>query len=278
MPTEKHVGGIQLYLYDDVANAASKPIVVVFLLHGRGQSHKDVHSLANRITASNQNPDRKAHIIVCAFDQRNHGSRTVDANANETWNKNKTHAQDMFSVHYGTAKDVSYLVDVLPMNLGVEISKFVVAGISLGGHATLHAMIQEPRLALGVCIIGCGDFLNLMSHRAGKMQKYLTSPESWPPSPVFLKALEQLDPVHNVPKFAGRPLLFLTGAEDPLVPPACSQKFVDKMRASYAAMRRADDFVFDMEPNAKHEVTKLMAERTCKWIWKYAGILPDSKL
>lgn len=38
-------------------------------------------------------------LIAVSFDQRNHGTREVNALANESWRQgNPTHAQDMFSV------------------------------------------------------------------------------------------------------------------------------------------------------------------------------------
>ena len=41
--------------------------------------------------------ERSVGLIAVAFDQRNHGSREVDAHANGSWRDgNKTHAQDMF--------------------------------------------------------------------------------------------------------------------------------------------------------------------------------------
>jgi hypothetical protein len=50
------------------------------------------------------------------------------------------HAEDMYSILSGTAKDVSMLIDFLPGHLfpadEKEVVEFGVAGVSLGGHST----------------------------------------------------------------------------------------------------------------------------------------------
>ena len=37
-------------------------------------------------------------LLVVAFDQRNHGERIVDSLGNESWEKNKGHAIDMYAI------------------------------------------------------------------------------------------------------------------------------------------------------------------------------------
>ena len=90
--------------------------------------------------------------------------------------------------------------------------------------------------------------------------------------------LLRLDSCHNVPKFCGRPLLFLTGAEDPLVPPVCSNKFVADMKQFYASIGHASDFVYDSEPGAKHECTDGMRVKTCNWLYKHLKVLAAANL
>ncbi|RUS18609.1 hypothetical protein BC937DRAFT_88558 [Endogone sp. FLAS-F59071] len=81
------------------------------------------------------------HLIVISFDHVNHGTRLVNENANLTWaDGNMTHAMDMWSIQYGTARDVSNLIDVLPAYLFPDedasiVMKWGVCGISLGGHS-----------------------------------------------------------------------------------------------------------------------------------------------
>lgn len=65
-------------------------------------------------------PTRTVGLIAVAFDQRNHGSREVNALANKSWKGgNETHAQDMFRfaimnspfIHM-SSHDVVYLMEL----------------------------------------------------------------------------------------------------------------------------------------------------------------------
>ncbi|KAI9928056.1 hypothetical protein MW887_002908 [Aspergillus wentii] len=129
-------------------------------------------------------------LIAVAFDQRNHGTRLVDALANEAWKQgNPRHAQDMFSVFQGTARDVSLLMDYLPSFLfpksDYSISEHLVLGVSLGGHAAWSCLLHEPRVSAGVVIIGCPDYVNLMADR-GRLSKLPSWTDSNPPGSQFL--------------------------------------------------------------------------------------------
>lgn len=77
-------------------------ISCLWLLHPRLQTKDIMASVAaSCISDWNSRPssDKKASVglIAVAFDQRNHGSRLVNATANDAWRDgNATHAQDMF--------------------------------------------------------------------------------------------------------------------------------------------------------------------------------------
>ncbi len=59
-----------------------------------------------------------------------------------------------FSLKFLKKKDISYLIDVLPHTLGIKFTDWGVCGVSLGAHTTLLAMANDPRLKVGVSIIG----------------------------------------------------------------------------------------------------------------------------
>ena len=107
-----------------------------------------------------------------SFDQRNHGTREVSAIANEAWRSgNENHAPDMFSCYAGTAVDTSLLlIDYLSSYIfpegNVKIVQNLVLGISLGGHAAWHCVMQDSRISSAVVIIGCPDYVRMMSDRA----------------------------------------------------------------------------------------------------------------
>lgn len=89
----------------------------------------------------------------------------------------------------GTATDVSLLIDYIPCYVFPEadrtITSNMVLGISLGGHAAWHCILHEPRITSAVIIIGCPDYVSLMSDRA-RLSKLQTWTESTPPGSKFL--------------------------------------------------------------------------------------------
>lgn len=80
---------------------------------------------------------------------------------------------------------MDYLPSYLfPMSEKV-ITRHLVLGISLGGHAVWTALLHEPRLTAGVSIVGGLDYVNLMADRA-RLSKLSSWTNSDPPGSKFL--------------------------------------------------------------------------------------------
>ncbi|PWY67572.1 hypothetical protein BO70DRAFT_366306 [Aspergillus heteromorphus CBS 117.55] len=174
-------------------------VACLWLLHQRLSTQERMEKVATAVItdwntrirengASSSQPVKG--LIAVAFDQRNHGTRLVDPLGNESWKQgNPRHAQDMFSVFQGTARDVSLLIDYLPSFLFPEsdrkITDNLVLGISLGGHAAWSCILHEPRISAGVVIIGCPDYVNLMADRA-RLSKLPSWTNGDPPGSQFL--------------------------------------------------------------------------------------------
>jgi hypothetical protein len=83
--------------------AEASEVACLWLLHPRLGTQKRMIRFANATitdwnTRNKDTPSAKG-LIAVSFDQRNHGSRLIDALANESWKKgNPRHAQDMFSI------------------------------------------------------------------------------------------------------------------------------------------------------------------------------------
>ncbi|KAI9451082.1 Alpha/Beta hydrolase protein [Lactarius psammicola] len=210
--------------------------------------------------------------MVVTFDQRNHGKRTVDQRGNLGWSKkadqhNERHAVDMYSTLVGAVKDISFLIDVLPAYIFPHdersISEWVLAGFSLGGHATWLALRHEPRIRIGIPICACADFLALMEQRADK----LGIPRA---APYFLKSLRALvstyDTVMAPPgAFAGKRILALSGANDTLVPWSVSRAFVEALDVGSHGKKEVV-----VMPGVKHEFTDEMREELFRFFWEEA--------
>jgi dienelactone hydrolase len=140
----------------DIFGAAQRRGPVVFVVHGHGGAAQDVHEYCRDLAS--------AGMVAVALDQRNHGRRLVDADANAGWGTSAP--ADMYSHFIGSALDVSLLVDMLPARLGLDTSRPGVTGFSLGGHAALAAMVSDERIACCAALIGSGDYRRMMELHA----------------------------------------------------------------------------------------------------------------
>ncbi len=261
MATRKSLilGGLELHCFTtpDTNTPESKKSVIIFA-HGRLQKVEKYFDLCQELATANT--------IVITFSQRNHGERALRDESNLSWKEgNDDHAIDMWTIQYGTARDISYILDILPIILGkldqqsTNIHKVGVIGFSLGGHTTLLAMANERRLDFGVSIVGCADYLSLMKHRYRQVfnkdpAEDGTSFKSLLPNSL-LQVLQLYDPVHRMKDMCDRPLLMLNGGKDQLVPFDCSKAFVDELT------RMNPLFKVHVDPEAGHKLTDWMKER-----------------
>ncbi|KAJ3009209.1 hypothetical protein HKX48_008092 [Thoreauomyces humboldtii] len=272
--TELCIGGLYLHVHGLKALAAlpvSAPLHVIFFLHGRLQSAISslpiTHRLSTALLAAATTKGDAVATVVVSFDQRNHGTRLLQPVQNESWGKgNPNHAWDMYALQQGTACDASFLIDHLPGYLGRDVTSWGVFGVSLGGHATLLALANEPRLRVGVSIIGCGDYLTLMTQRAAKADMGVPPDSDECINGQLVRLVEARDPVNRADAFKDKKVLMLNGGADKLVPVRCSDHFVRKVQEG---LGREGVFEVVVEDGVKHEVTEEMQKRTAEWFGKY---------
>ncbi|KAG2151239.1 Alpha/Beta hydrolase protein [Suillus bovinus] len=267
------IGGLPVDIYSHPTSTSSSthPIHVLFFLHGRLGSAQvqyvlDIVKAILNESYKSGGGERKKDLIVVAFDHRNHGARLVDHQRNLVWSKdpaenNDQHAMDMYTIQTGTAQDVSFLIDHLPSFLYPSgertIVEWGISGGSLGGHSTWIALCREPRLTLGISIIGCPDYMKLISHRAQSSDIPL-SPPYFPAS--FKAYIESHDPARLAYRandasnpFWGKKILVLSGKEDKAVPWAASAEFVEGLEVGEGGVKRVV-----VEEGAVHEYTSEM--------------------
>ncbi|KAF4574275.1 hypothetical protein EYR36_005608 [Pleurotus pulmonarius] len=251
-----------------VVSGLNVTIYFLFFLHGRRSSLADVESIIEKVIMMAHSEDRKKDLYIVAIDLRNHGRRLVDEQANMSWSEgNPNHALDMYGIQLGTQRDLSHLIDFLPSYLFPSgeriIEQWGVAGISLGGHTAWLALAHEPRITFGVVILGCADYLALMSRPAAESEIELTSP-TLPPSLVSL--VRHTDPVYmpytvddSRNPFLGKKILVLRGATDRIVPWSASARFVQGLEVGKRGVKKviAQEGVGHL---CTLEMTKWMAE------------------
>lgn len=117
-----HMAGLLVDVYGlDELPAPEKchRISCLWLHHPRTRSKENMADIAARCVAAWNDSSKSTGggsgggrgLIALAFDQRNHGSRLVDAKANLAWRQgNEMHAQDMYGVIAGTVADQGILL------------------------------------------------------------------------------------------------------------------------------------------------------------------------
>ncbi|OXV06176.1 hypothetical protein Egran_06057 [Elaphomyces granulatus] len=174
-------------------------IACLWLLHPRLATQESMFGVADTILNDWNKSKRPSledvklvtmGLIAVTFDQRNHGTREIDPLVNKSWKQgNPRHAQDLFSIFQGTARDVSLLIDCIPAYIfptpEKTVTEHIVLGVSLGGHAAWSCLFHEPRITCGVVIIGCPDYVNLMADRA-RLSKLPSWVNGDPPGSQFL--------------------------------------------------------------------------------------------
>jgi len=284
-----NVAGLQVSVYktytlgDDIGNV---PVAVMFLTHGRTGKHDDESMLkiVDR-TFEYFNEQRKAgkashDLVIVSFDHRNHGHRTVNAEHNKAWGPknhpdggNDTHAMDMYGHFTGTGRDISFLIDFLPPYLYPNderiIDLWIAAGVSLGGHATWVALANEPRITIGIPIIGSPNYIKLFQQRSVDRN----TPFAPPFVPKSLLALmERLDPAQQpntldapANPYIGKKILILSGADDTSVPHSAGAAYIDQLEVGPFGVKK----VF-VQPATGHTCTPEMRDMAAEFLWKYA--------
>ncbi|KAG8733643.1 hypothetical protein FRC11_004327 [Ceratobasidium sp. 423] len=285
--TDLSIGGIPIQVVGlKELSSPSEPVGVLFLLHGRLGSSKQKYlmRIANSVLdqATSRPKERAREVIVIILDQRNHGSRTVDPDRNQGWKEtgkvtrlsngqvdpksldNVSHLHDMYTLYTGTVNDVSFLITHLEPLLFPHdqrtIDKWMVMGISLGGHASWHIGTHDPRISLLVPVIGSPSYLTLFQHRADSLGVPLAPPYL----PASLKReMERATP--RVEAFRGKDVLVMSGAEDTLVPfeESGSREFTQRLEEA-AVCRSLQVWV---QPETGHTCSNEMIDRAKDFIW-----------
>jgi predicted esterase len=112
--------------------------------------------------------------------------------------------------------------------------------------------MTDSRISAGVVIIGCPDFLALMSQRAGPESDKLL-PKS------FRETVRRLSP--SVGEVSKKDILILKGEDDQLIPWKACRNFVDRLPASKMEIVGY--------PGVGHELYPGMDAKTLDWIHKW---------
>ncbi|CAL1715715.1 unnamed protein product [Somion occarium] len=266
---------VNVYSLEDSDAQSSRPVAVLFLMHGRTSSTADVEWAAEQVlneTSKKYENDSTLHhdLLVVTFDHRNHGSRLVDVKANIGWHEFGNH-NERHAIQVGTSRDISTIIDFLPSflypNDERSIVHWIASGVSLGGHSTWIALRTEPRVRVGIPIIGGADYASLLSERAKKAGLSLEPPH-FPNS--LRPVIEANDPVRasyeasdSSNPFLGKKVLALCGGDDTLVPWSATEPFFRKLNVGPDGLKKVV-----VAPGVGHRCTPDMIHQMTDFIWE----------
>ena len=177
----------------------------------------------------------------------------------------------------------------------------MVLGVSLGGHAAWQCVLHDPRVTTAIVIIGCPDYVALMSDRArlSKLQSWAQSNgsqflgskdfppsltemvETFDPAGLFLGACSRSNDVykevsavdeklsHLMNALHGKRILSMSGGSDGLVPYKCSQPFIRWFQRAvqpggwFEGAITFEDIVYD---GVGHEMSPGMATKASQFV------------
>ncbi|PWN29298.1 hypothetical protein BDZ90DRAFT_230191 [Jaminaea rosea] len=297
-PSQTHfdIAGLPIIVYglseltlSTSSSTAPRPpdVCVSFHLHGRGGDAKNedhicrgIYQRATSNVAASSTSQPARELLVVTFDARNHGHRTTNSLGQKGWGVgNKQHALDLYGMILGNAADVSFLIDLLPAYLfphdDRRVSAWCVMGKSLGGHAVWHVLKDEPRVTVGVNMIGCPDYGRLLEYRT--KQAFLSNGP--PHVPRSLKALIQARDPAKSPfdrwgkenPYWGKRILSLSGADDKLVHASFSKPFLSRLMVAepHGAGGVQEGLEVRFIEGVGHEVTPAMVEEAGRWIGQW---------
>ena len=143
-------------------------------------------------------------------------------------------------------RSVPRVVDYIATIPQLDPGRLTIAGSSTSGFVALQAMAADRRLALGVVRVACGDYHRFL--RASNLG--LNSDPRWLPNgEMVLDAdyeaeLRRIEPIRAADRFPPRPLLLVTGADDPAIPADCARHTAKRFAAAYATAGVPERFRF----------------------------------
>jgi Dipeptidyl aminopeptidases/acylaminoacyl-peptidases len=216
----------------------------VLLLHGLGGRKEDMLLLGVALA-------RRGYASV-AIDIAGHGQREKIGGKPVS----DLALPGMREVAGQTVVDLRRAVDYLSTRPDIDASRLGYVGVSLGGIIGGVFVASEPRLKGGVLWAAGGDWGKLITtsqHAFAK--KYREQGET--DAAKIEAVMGEVDPIRYISLVAPRPLLFLNGTEDTIVPKSCTESL-------YAAAK--DPKAIKYIPGGHVPDLKVLLEDTLTWL------------
>jgi alpha-beta hydrolase superfamily lysophospholipase len=138
----------------------------------------------------------------------------------------------------------------------VDPKRIAILGSSTFGFVALEALRDDPRLALGIARVACGDYLTFL--RASTLA--LADDPRWlvdgraPLDADYAAEVHAHQPVDHADAYPPRPLLLLAGRTDRVMPYECVERTEKALAQAYARAGVADRFRVEAFSEEGHQL------------------------
>jgi dienelactone hydrolase len=174
-------------------------------------------------------------------------------------------------------KVLPQVVDYLVTLPEVDAQRIALTGSSTSGFVALQGMAAEPRIAVGVVRVACGDYMRFL--RSSSLA--LNDDPRWLDSgkvvldPDYAVEIAAREPIRLASRYPPRPLLLLAGEKDRAIPYACVETTVQRFRAAYEKKDAPERFRFVSFPESGHSLDDAANAAIVPWLEQW--LAPDAR-
>jgi len=149
----------------------------------------------------------------------------------------------------------------------VDPRRIAIVGRSTGGFVVLEALAQEPRLAVGLVRVACGDYHDFLQ----KSSLALAGNPRWlVDGKIVLDAdyeaeLRVREPIRTAGRLPPRPLLLQNGGRDPAMPTSCALGTARVFERAYALQGLPERFRFILWDDRGHDLGPDAQAEEIRW-------------
>ncbi len=172
-------------------------------------------------------------------------------------------------------KILPQVVDYLATLPEVDATRIALTGSSTSGFVALQGMAAEPRIAVGVVRVACGDYMRFLKSSSLALNddpRWLTDGKVVL-DPDYAVEVAAREPIRHADRFPPRPLLLLAGEQDRAIPYACVESTVDRFRKAYDQGDAGDRFRFIAFPEGGHNLDDAANAAIVPWLEQW--LAPD---
>jgi dienelactone hydrolase len=161
-----------------------------------------------------------------------------------------------------TAEDVTLLIDEMSLMEEIDEEKIAMIGVSMGGFVTHRAVVNDPRIKVGIPIISSPYWDDIPGDVSTQMNE--GNQED------LIKISEDYQPANYKGNYAPTALLMQVGDMDKHYNLNKIKNFHESLKAYYSAFPEKLKLI--IYPDTKHEFNQEMWEQALQWLNKWLSI------